>query len=135
MTACFFKPVSILCSRISQKCQLQELIAVFTALPLLIPSSAEALSLPGVPVLANTGLMCSCGCVEALSDVLRLLHLFFSLSKCHAVGSCLIPTGAPEQKCVQPITSPVDLLVSMVSEFTEFFTSRLLMIYLISVSV
>lgn len=56
---------------------LQELTAVFTALPLLIPSSAEALSLPGVPVLANTGLMCSYVCVEALSDVLRLLHLFF----------------------------------------------------------
>lgn len=72
---------------------------MFISLSLLIPSSAEALSLPGVPVLANAGLMCSCGGVEALSDVLRLLHLFFSLSKCHAVGSCLIPTGAPVEKC------------------------------------
>lgn len=54
-----------------------EQTALFAALPLSISVSAEALSLPGVTVLASPGLMCSCVCVDALSDVLRLLHLFF----------------------------------------------------------
>lgn len=63
-------------------------------------------------------LMCLCARTFWCAEIIAFI---FSLSKCQAVDSCLTPTGAPKQKCVQAITSPANLPVSMVSVLLNFF--------------